>query len=424
MTTPEIEVRIGVIGNADSGKSTLIGVLTKNVLDDGRGSARALVMRHPHERETGRTSCVTQNYTRAVDPDGTRRNTTFIDLAGQEKYLKTTVSGIHRCYVDYAIVVIGANMGVTRMTEEHLTISLNLAIPTFIVVTKIDMAPPHVRENTLREINNTLTRIAGSARKPIPIANTDDLTAFNKEYYLATPPNQITPVPVFLVSSVHGVGLDLLRSFINTLPHYTSYTNANQEDPHFIIESTYNIKGIGLVVSGFLKSGTVRKGDHLNIGPINHDFIQVTIKTIHNNFREFIDELRAGNSGCFALKPVNNKTELIRRHIRHGTRVVKTPMAYDTFEAKVKILHHPTTIKIKYEPTIHCGSICQSAQIVSMDRDFIRLGDVAHVTFKFLYRPEFIEANSKLTFREGNTRGVGKVIKVCPESCYQIKTAS
>ena len=423
MSNQEIEIRIGVIGNADSGKSTLIGVLTKNVLDDGRGSARALVMRHPHERETGRTSCVTQNYTRAVDPDGTRRNTTFIDLAGQEKYLKTTVSGIHRCFVDYALVVIGANMGVTRMTEEHLTISLNLAIPTFIVVTKIDMAPPHVRENTLREINTALLRIAGTARKPIPIANKDDLTKFQEEYYLAKPPVQIPPVPIFLVSSVHGVGLDMLRTFVGTLPYYTSYTQTANEEPHFVIESTYNIKGIGLVVSGFLKSGTVRKGDHLHIGPINHEFIQVSIKTIHNNFREFIDELRAGHSGCFAIKPVNNKTELIRRHIRHGTRIMKTPMAYDTFEAKVKILHHPTTIKIKYEPTIHCGSICQSAQIVSMDREFIRLGDVAHVKFKFLYRPEFIEPNSKLTFREGNTRGVGKVIRVCPESCYPATTA-
>lgn len=422
MTTKEIEIRIGVIGNADSGKSTLIGVLTKNVLDDGRGSARALVMRHPHERETGRTSCVTQNYTRAVDPDGTRRNTTFIDLAGQEKYLKTTVSGIHRCFVDYALVVIGANMGVTRMTEEHLTISLNLAIPTFIVVTKIDMAPTHVRENTLREINTTLQRIAGTARKPIPIANNDDLVRFQEEYYLSKPPNQIVPVPIFLVSSVHGVGLDTLRTFIDTLPHYTSYIQAETEEPHFIIESTYNIKGIGLVVSGFLKSGVIHKGDQLYIGPINHEFIMISIKTIHNNFREFIDELRAGHSGCFAVKPVNSKTELVRRHIRHGSRIMKTPMAYDTFEAKVKILHHPTTIKIKYEPTIHCGSICQSAQIVSMDREFIRLGDVAHVKFKFLYRPEFIEPNSKLTFREGNTRGVGKVISVCPDSSYNLNS--
>lgn len=43
----------------DSGKSTLIGVLTNATLDDGRGSARALVLKHRHEQENGRTSAVT-----------------------------------------------------------------------------------------------------------------------------------------------------------------------------------------------------------------------------------------------------------------------------------------------------------------------------------------------------------------------------
>jgi GTPase len=48
-----------VAGNVDSGKSTLMGVLTNATLDDGRGSARALVLKHRHEQENGRTSAVT-----------------------------------------------------------------------------------------------------------------------------------------------------------------------------------------------------------------------------------------------------------------------------------------------------------------------------------------------------------------------------
>ena len=36
----ENDVRIAVIGNVDSGKSTMVGVLTKSIMDDGRGSAR------------------------------------------------------------------------------------------------------------------------------------------------------------------------------------------------------------------------------------------------------------------------------------------------------------------------------------------------------------------------------------------------
>jgi GTPase len=402
------EIRIGVIGNADSGKSTLVGVLTKNVLDDGRGLARGMVMRHPHERETGRTSCITQNYTRERKGD-IERHTTFIDLAGQEKYLKTTISGIHRCFVDYALVVIGANMGVTAMTREHLTISLNLAIPTFIVVTKIDMAPPNIREQTLTEIQNYLHVQTGGARKPVIIKTQEELAEFQTQYYRASPPQMVQPVPIIMVSSVYGNGLDILRKFISDLPHHNTYDATGPA--HFVIESTYNIRGIGLVVSGFLRTGTVKKGDVLEIGPINKLFYPITIKTIHNNFREFVEELRAGQSGCFSIKTVN-KCELVRRHIRHGTRIMSAPEAYHTFEAKVKILHHPTTIKTKYEPTIHCGSICQSARIISMDKDCIRLGDVAHVKFQFLYHPEYIEPNTKLTFREGNTRGVGKVISV------------
>ena len=37
-----------MIGNVDSGKSTLVGVLTKGIFDDGRGSAREVLIRNPY----------------------------------------------------------------------------------------------------------------------------------------------------------------------------------------------------------------------------------------------------------------------------------------------------------------------------------------------------------------------------------------
>lgn len=40
---PPREVRVAIIGNVDSGKSTLVGVLTRSMLDDGRGLARGKV---------------------------------------------------------------------------------------------------------------------------------------------------------------------------------------------------------------------------------------------------------------------------------------------------------------------------------------------------------------------------------------------
>ena len=47
-----------MIGNVDSGKSTLVGVMTKCFLDDGRGSARNKVFNFAHEQANGRTSSI------------------------------------------------------------------------------------------------------------------------------------------------------------------------------------------------------------------------------------------------------------------------------------------------------------------------------------------------------------------------------
>ena len=62
---------------------------------------------------------------------------TFFDLAGHEKYLKTTVAGMIGPSPDYCMLMLGANMGVQRMTKEHLGLAVNLALPAFVV-----RAPP------------------------------------------------------------------------------------------------------------------------------------------------------------------------------------------------------------------------------------------------------------------------------------------
>ena len=156
------DVRIAVIGNVDSGKSTLVGVLTKGIMDDGRGSARTKVFNFSHEAQNGRTSSIgqeimgfddhqkqvelersqaTKNQAWSHIANHSKKIITFLDLCGHEKYLKTTMFGLVGLLPDYSMIIVGANMGVSRMTKEHLGISLALKIPIFIVVTKIDIAP-------------------------------------------------------------------------------------------------------------------------------------------------------------------------------------------------------------------------------------------------------------------------------------------
>jgi len=54
------EIRLAVIGNVDSGKSTLVGCLTKGIKDDGRGYARKFVFNYQHENDSGRTSSIAE----------------------------------------------------------------------------------------------------------------------------------------------------------------------------------------------------------------------------------------------------------------------------------------------------------------------------------------------------------------------------
>ena len=42
------EIRIAVLGNVDSGKTTLISSLSNKILDNGRGYARSRIFKHKH----------------------------------------------------------------------------------------------------------------------------------------------------------------------------------------------------------------------------------------------------------------------------------------------------------------------------------------------------------------------------------------
>jgi GTPase len=99
---------------------------------------------------------------------------TFLDLCGHEKYLKTTMFGLVGLMPDYCMVIVGANMGVSRMTKEHLGISIALKIPMFIVITKIDIAPKQVHDQTIE----TLVKIMKNPsvnKAPIVVKDTDDI---------------------------------------------------------------------------------------------------------------------------------------------------------------------------------------------------------------------------------------------------------
>lgn len=59
---------------------------------------------------------------------------------------------------------------------------------------------------------------------------------------------------------------------------------------------------------------------------------------------------------------------------------------------------------------VHCGGVRQTAKIVNMDKSILRTGDRAVVRFRFMQYPEYIKLGSKVLFREGRTKGLGKIV--------------
>lgn len=385
--------------------STLTGILTKDVLDNGRGSARSLILKHPHEQKTGRTSCVAQHFLREINVDS-EKVINLVDLAGHEKYLKTTISGITKCLVDYTGLIIGANMGVLRMTMEHLTVIMGLNIPAFIVITKIDIAPKNVYENTIKNIEKQMEKYK-KRKKLVFVENMDQLVILLKNYDSTF--KEI--VPVFSISSVTGENVDTLRFFINNVPSYRVYDSDNK-DIDFVVESRFTLNGIGLVVSGIVKVGKISRGDNLYLGPIEGEFKKIAIKSIHNNFKEEVPYLLAGNGGAFNIKLAPGGGKIRMKSIRKGSHILSNPKLYRRFVAQVLILHHPTTIRKKYQPYLHCGNISQSCEIYDMDKEYLRIGDKGIVKFRFMYKPEFINKGDRIIFREGKSKGVGLITEV------------
>lgn len=415
-----MEVRVAVVGNVDAGKSTLLGVLTHGDLDNGRGMARQRLFRHKHEMESGRTSSV-GNDILGFDASGKVVNKpdhgnldwikiceksskviTFIDLAGHEKYLKTTVFGMTGHAPDFAMLMIGANAGVIGMTKEHLGLALALNVPVFVVVTKIDMCPPNVLQETLKMLQRIL-KSPGCRKIPVIVQNNDDVVC------TATNFTSERMCPIFQVSNVSGENLDLLKMFLNLLStRLKSETTAPAE---FQIDDTFSVPGVGTVVSGTLLQGTIKLNDTLLLGPdaLGH-FQPITVKSIHRK-RMPVREVKGGQTASFSLKKVK------RSSIRKGMVMVSPklePKACWEFEGEILVLHHPTTISVRYQAMVHVGSVRQTATIMNMTKEHLRTGDKSIVRFRFIKNPEYLKTDMRMVFREGRTKAIGNITKLYP----------
>ncbi|KAG1939912.1 GTP-binding protein 2b [Pimephales promelas] len=422
-----LDLRVAVLGNVDSGKSTLLGVLTQGELDNGRGRARLNLFRHLHEIQTGRTSSISfeilgfnskgevVNYSdsRTAEEicESSSKMITFIDLAGHYKYLKTTIFGLTSYCPDFAMLVVGANTGIAGTTREHLGLAMALKVPIFIVVSKVDLCGKSTVEKTVRQLERVLKQ-PGCNKVPMVVANPDDAVTAAQQFAQSS-----SVTPIFTLSSVSGENLDLLKVFFNILPPLSNSKEQEelmQQLTEFQVDEIYSVPDVGTVVGGTLYSGVCREGDRLVVGPTDDGrFLRLKVCSIHRN-RSGCRVLRAGQAATLALG--NFDRSLLRKGMVMVSPKMNPTICWQ-FEAAIVLLFHAKTFRRGFQVTVHVGNVRQTATVECLlGKEELRTGERAVVCFRFLKHPEYLRVGAKLLFREGVTKGIGHVTHLLPST--------
>ena len=264
-------------------------------------------------------------------------------------------------------------------------------------------------------------------------------------------------IPVITVSNKTGLYIDFVRDILNVFEPRDFWTNFDKDntkniterctnrviksfiskfdlklfpDPPvnnfhvFFIDSIYNPPGMGNVIAGINRHGTINVGDIMYLGPFGREFKEVRIKSMRNYAKQKITT--AHNHERITIAIASNDKDINRNNIRvrkgmiliKSKDLVKTHLCY-RFNALITIFNHSATLRTNYSPITQIGNIRQTTRMyldpaLNNSKDCIKSKDYAYVTFKFKQRPEFIEPYQIFFFMSGNVHGLGIIVNPIP----------
>jgi len=288
-------IKIALLGDENCGKSTMLGVLTRDCPDNGNGSSRINVSRYDHEIKQGKTSSINYellgykgnvpiNYNTIGSSfininqwqyivENSDKLIYFIDLPGATKFLKTSIFGIMAHKPNYIMILIDINDMINNIigtnTINNIILCNSLEIKVIFVLTKIDLA--NVSDKTKSFVLDKICNIY----------NHNNLNYSN-----------IHSIIFLSNKTLDGYNnLHNILSSINIQDCNNKIDNKNDDkidnkidlkkNVEFMINHVFYISDIGIVVMGILYKGIIEIGDSLFIGPHNGNMFPVEIISIH-----------------------------------------------------------------------------------------------------------------------------------------------
>ena len=314
---------IATAGHVDHGKTELVKALT------GIDTDRLL-------EEKARGLSVDLGFAYHTLPDNTILG--FVDVPGHDNFIRNMLAGV--AGIDLGLLVVAADDGVMPQTREHLAILSLMEIRQYIVaLTKID----RVSSGRVYDVADQVDRL---------------LTAEGHEgvtiYPVCAPENQ-------------GIG-ELMKALKSRVKAASAAWTAEH---HFrmSIDRVFTLKGVGLVVTGMVFSGAVRKGESMTLST---DGSQVRVRGIraHNTAS---NGAKAGERCAINIAGRGLNVEVVRRGnwLMHPSLYAPTRR----IDVEVKVLASETGPLKHWTPThLHIGADHLSARVAVLSGGAIPAG--------------------------------------------------
>ena len=320
---------IGTAGHIDHGKTTLIKALT------GRETDR-------WEEEKRRGITIDLGFTYFDLPDGNKAG--IIDVPGHEKFIKNMLAGV--VGMDMVLLVIAADEGIMPQTTEHLNILNLLGVENgIVVITKCDIVDQEwislVKEDITETISSTFLEGA----------------------------------PIVEVSSKTGQGIEkLIQEIINIADKAVKERELNTI-PRLPIDRVFSIQGFGTVITGTLITGILKKGEEVEIYPVNK-ICRIRNIQVHSSD---VEKAYAGQRTAINLSNVK-KDEIYRGCVIAPVNSMKNTMMLDV---KLNLLKSSKRVVINRSRLhFYTGTSEVLTRVVLLDRDELTPGESCYAQLR------------------------------------------
>ncbi|HSS46156.1 MAG TPA: selenocysteine-specific translation elongation factor [Burkholderiales bacterium] len=314
---------IGTAGHIDHGKSTLVKALTG--VDP---------VRLQEEKARG----ITIDLGFAYQPLSDGQVLGFVDVPGHEKFIHNMLAGATG--IDYVMLVVAADDGPMPQTVEHLAILHLLGLSRGIVaLSKADL----VSQERLAEVKAEIQSLLA----PTPLAG----------------------APILPVSAVSGEGMAELRQHLLRAVYDSGVRNPGGHFRH-AVDRCFTLQGVGVVVTGTVFSGEVKRGDKLFVSPSG---IPVRVRSIHAQNQQ-------ATSGHVGQRCALNLAGVEKNDIKRGNWILAEAVhapakRFDAhlnlLNTEVKPLRHWTSVHV------HVGACDVLGRVALLQANNLQPGDNA-----------------------------------------------